>query len=99
MRFKRLFTKEDLSPYADLEFRCTNSEIRNPDGSIVFHAENIEVPTSWSQVACDVLAQKYFRKAGIPADLRKVEEIEIPEWLWRSEPDTDAIAERPEERT
>ena len=97
MRFKRLFTKDDSSPYADMEFRHTNSEIRNPDGSIVFQAENIEVPTSWSQVACDVLAQKYFRKAGIPADLRKVEESDIPQWLWRAEPDTDAIAERPKD--
>ena len=97
MRFTRLFTKDDSSPYTDMEFRHTNSEIRNPDGSIVFQAENIEVPTSWSQVACDVLAQKYFRKAGIPADLRKVEESDIPEWLWRAEPDTDAIAKRPKD--
>ena len=97
MRFTRLFTKDNSSPYADMEFRHTNSEIRNPDGSIVFHAENIEVPTSWSQVACDVLAQKNFRKAGIPADLRKVEESDIPEWLWRAEPDTDAISERPKD--
>ena len=81
MRFKRLFTKYDSSPYANMEFRHTNSEIRNPDGSIVFQAENIEVPTSWSQVACDVLAQKYFRKAGIPARLKKVEEIDVPSWL------------------
>jgi ribonucleoside-diphosphate reductase alpha chain len=97
MRFTRLFTKYDSSPYADMEFRHTNSEIRNPDGSIVFQAENIEVPTSWSQVACDVLAQKYFRKAGIPADLRKVEESDIPQWLWRAEPDTDAIVKRPKD--
>ena len=52
----------------------TNSEIRNPDGTIVFKLENIEVPENWSQVAADVLAQKYFRKAGIPACLKKNKE-------------------------
>jgi ribonucleoside-diphosphate reductase alpha chain len=47
-------------------FRLTTSEIRNPDGSVVFHADGVEVPEQWSQVASDVLAQKYFRKAGVP---------------------------------
>jgi ribonucleoside-diphosphate reductase alpha chain len=97
MRFTRLFTKDETSPYADMEFRRTNSEIRNPDGSLVFQAEGIEVPTSWSQVACDVLAQKYFRKAGIPAALRKIEESDVPDWLWRAEPDEEALAARPRE--
>ena len=57
MRFTRLFTKDRSSPYAEIEFRSTNSEIRNPDGSLVFQADDIEVPAGWSQVACDVLAQ------------------------------------------
>ncbi|SVE56972.1 uncharacterized protein METZ01_LOCUS509826, partial [marine metagenome] len=67
MRVFRCFTKESQSPYKDIEFQTADSEIRNPDGSIVFSAKSIEVPKSWSQVAVDVLAQKYFRKAGIPA--------------------------------
>ena len=67
-------------------FRETSSEIRNPDGSLVFKHDAIEVPASWSQVACDVLAQKYFRKAGIPARLKRVEENDLPSWLWRSVP-------------
>ena len=84
------------SPYADIAFRLTASEIRNPDGSVVFRADDVEVPTSWSQVAADVLAQKYFRKAGVPARLKKVEEETVPSWLWRSAADEEALAELPE---
>ena len=58
MRIARRYTKEDQSPYAEIEFRLTTSEIRNPDGSVVFRAEDVEVPVAWSQVAADVLAQK-----------------------------------------
>src|SRR6478752_959504 len=77
MRIERRYTKVAQSPYADIGFRFTTSEIRNPDGSVVFHADNVEVPTQYSQVAADVLAQKYFRKAGVPARLKKVEEAGI----------------------
>src|ERR1700730_16031243 len=93
MRIERRYTKEGQSPYADIAFRLTVSEIRNPDGSVVFHADGVEVPEQWSQVASDVLAQKYFRKAGVPARLKKVEEETIPSWLWRSVPDEKALSE------
>src|SRR3982750_2485797 len=96
MRIERRFTKDGQSPYADIAFRLTTSEIRNPDGSVVFRAENVEVPESWSQVASDVLAQKYFRKAGVPSRLKKVEEETVPSWLWRSVADEAALAELPE---
>src|SRR2546423_3674647 len=95
MRIARRYTKEGQSPYADIAFRLTESEIRNPDGSVVFRAENVEVPASWSQVAADVLAQKYFRKAGVPARLKKIEEETVPSWLWRSTPDEAALAALP----
>jgi ribonucleoside-diphosphate reductase alpha chain len=96
MKIERRFTKDGQSPYADIAFRLTTSEIRNPDGSVVFRAENVEVPESWSQVASDVLAQKYFRKAGVPARLKKVEEETVPSWLWRSVADETALADLPE---
>src|SRR5579863_2426675 len=96
MRIERRYTKAGQSPYADIAFRLTTSEIRNPDGSVVFHADNVEVPERWSQVASDVLAQKYFRKAGVPARLKKVEEETVPSWLWRSVTDEDALAGLPE---
>ncbi len=63
---------------------------------MVFRLENVEVPEFWSQVASDVLAQKYFRKAGVAARLKKVEEETVPSWLWRSVPDTAALADLPE---
>ncbi|KQP07808.1 ribonucleotide-diphosphate reductase subunit alpha [Methylobacterium sp. Leaf99] len=96
MRFERRLTTAGQSPYATIPFRKTLSEIRNPDGSVVFRLEGIEVPESWSQVASDVLAQKYFRKAGVPARLRKVEENDVPSFLWRSVADEAALAEVPE---
>ena len=87
MKIDRRFTNAKKDAYASIEFHKTTSEIRNPDGSIVFSLENVEVPTSWSQVAADVIAQKYFRKAGVTASLKKVPEEGIPEFLWRSVPD------------
>src|SRR5216110_89748 len=96
MRIERRNTTSGQSPYAGIDFRLTTSEIRNPDGSIVFRLENVEVPNFWSQVASDVLAQKYFRKAGAAARLKKVEEETVPSWLWRSVPDTEALSTLPE---
>ena len=58
MRIERHFTKADSSPYDAIDFRKATSEIRNPDGSIVFRLDDIDVPHSWSQVAGDIIAQK-----------------------------------------
>src|SRR5579859_797366 len=95
MRIERRYTEKGRSAYAAIEFRTTKSEIRNPDGSVVFRLDGIEVPASWSQVAADILAQKYFRKAGVPAKLKRVEENAVPSWLWRSVPDEAALAQLP----
>ena len=91
MKFERRYTQAGRDPYASIEFRKTTSEIRNPDGSIVFQLKDIEVPASWSQVAGDIIAQKYFRKAGVPAKLVKIEENATPSWLWRSKADEKAL--------
>jgi len=96
MRVERFFTVDGRSPYDEIEFRGATSEIRNPDGSLVFQMNNVEVPADWSQVACDILAQKYFRKAGVPAHLKRVEENNVPSWLWRSIPDQAALGKLPE---
>ncbi len=96
MRIERRYTKDGQSGYDGIGFRLTTSEIRNPDGSVVFKLDNVEVPEFWSQVASDVLAQKYFRKAGVPARLKKVEENSVPSFLWRSVADADALATLPE---
>ncbi|BBK40922.1 ribonucleotide-diphosphate reductase subunit alpha [Allostella vacuolata] len=100
MRIARRFTSEGRDPYDSIAFRRTASEIRNPDGSVVFQQTDIEVPADWSQVASDILAQKYFRKAGVPKALKRVEENEVPSWLWRHEADEAALAALPKaERT
>ena len=95
MRVTRFFTQEGKSPYEGIPFRKATSEIRNPDGSIVFRQEDIEVPEAWSQVACDVMAQKYFRRAGVALCLKRVEENEVPSFLWRHVPDETALAALP----
>ncbi len=100
MRIERRFTQPNTSPYEGIRFEKRRSEIRNPDGSVVFRAEEVLVPSTWSQVATDILAQKYFRKAGVPLARRPVSEEGIPAWLSRHEPDEASLAKRPEsERT
>jgi ribonucleoside-diphosphate reductase alpha chain len=96
MRIERKFTEAGKSPYDAILFRESASEIRNPDGSVVFALARLLVPAQWSPVAADILAQKYFRKAGVPARLKKVEENSVPSWLWRSVPDEAALQELPE---
>ena len=90
MKIKRQFTTAGKCAYQDINFTSTSSEIKNPDGSIVFQLDNVEVPTNWSQVASDVIAQKYFRKAGVPTKTEKVKEKDVPEFLWRSIPASDS---------
>ena len=97
MKIERRFTDKTRGAYGGLEFTKTSSEIRNPDGSLVFGLDDVEVPSSWSQVASDVLAQKYFRKAGVAARLKKIKEKGVPEFLWRSVPDEAALGELPED--
>src|SRR4051794_37608002 len=92
MHIPRRFTLGLQSPYDAFEFASRRSEIRNPDGTLVFEAEDVKVPAGWSQVAVDILAQKYFRKAGIPAATKVVEEAGIPTWLARRVPDEEALA-------
>jgi ribonucleoside-diphosphate reductase alpha chain len=92
MHIARRFTTAGRDPYESIAFRSATSEIRNPDGSVVFAAEGVEVPAEWSQVACDILAQKYLRKAGVPTILAPIEEEGVPEWLWRRTADDDKLA-------
>ena len=66
LRFPRHFTKEGTSPYNMFEYDYRTSVIKNITGEVVFQMDNVEVPKQWSQIATDILAQKYFRKAGVP---------------------------------
>ncbi|RJE86465.1 vitamin B12-dependent ribonucleotide reductase [Paracoccus onubensis] len=98
MKIERRFTTAKSGAYGEIEYTTTVSEIRNPDGTIVFRNENVEVPKGWSQVASDVIAQKYFRKAGIPAALKRVKEKGVPEFLWRSVADEAALEGLPQDQ-
>ncbi len=95
MKITRRFTEAGKSPYDSIPFRRATSEIRNPDGSVVFKLEDFDVPAHWSQVAADILAQKYFRKAGVPTKLKRVEETQVPSWLWRSIADERGLSAIP----
>lgn len=96
MKIKRIFTKEGVDPLLSVEFVSRTSEIKNPDGSVVFKMEDVWVPKSWSQVATDIIAQKYFRKAGVPKLTVKVQEEDVPEWLQCSAADDEKLKQLPE---
>jgi ribonucleoside-diphosphate reductase alpha chain len=66
LQFTRRFTREDINVFDLFTYDYRSSVIRNPSGEVVFEMNNVEVPTGWSQIATDILAQKYFRKAGVP---------------------------------
>ena len=66
MKIKRFFTAQGKGPYQNIKFEKRISQIKDPDGKTIFHQDNVEVPGDWSQIATDILAQKYFRKAQVP---------------------------------
>lgn len=66
LQFSRKYTREDINVFDQFEYDYRTSVIRNPSGEVVFEMNNVEVPKQWSQIATDILAQKYFRKAGVP---------------------------------
>ncbi len=66
LAFQRQYTRDGISPYDMFEYDYRTSVIRNPNGEKVFEMTDVEVPKHWSQIATDILAQKYFRKAGVP---------------------------------
>ena len=66
LHFARHFTKEGVTPFDMFEYDYRTSVIKNTTGEVVFQMDNVEVPRQWSQIATDILAQKYFRKAGVP---------------------------------
>ncbi|MCU0334325.1 MAG: vitamin B12-dependent ribonucleotide reductase [Chitinophagaceae bacterium] len=66
LAFHRQYTREGISPFDMFEYDYRTSMIKDPSGKIIFQMDNVEVPKHWSQIATDILAQKYFRKAGVP---------------------------------
>ncbi|MBX7057330.1 MAG: vitamin B12-dependent ribonucleotide reductase [Leptospirales bacterium] len=109
MRIKRYYTSsledrgvigaahENTAVWELLPWATRVSRIVNPDGKVVFEAPAVDAPEAWSQVAVDIIAQKYFRKAGVPSRTRPVAEDGVPEWLWRRVPDSEALEQLPPE--
>ncbi|MEE3242694.1 MAG: hypothetical protein VX188_02665 [Candidatus Thermoplasmatota archaeon] len=87
LKIKRKFTDTGEDPFKKLQWSKRDVEIRNFDGSVAFSMKNVNLPDNYSQVAANVLAQKYLRKAGVPGKLRKVKETDVPIWLQKSVPD------------
>jgi ribonucleoside-diphosphate reductase alpha chain len=86
MQITRRYTTAGADPFVSFTFVARTSRIANPDGTVVFEMKDLQAPEPWSQVAVDILAQKYFRKAGVPARLERIAEPDVPEWLQRSVP-------------
>ncbi len=86
MQIIRRYTAEGKDPFGAFAFVSRTSRIANPDGKVVFEMKDLLAPEAWSQVAVDILAQKYFRKAGVPTSTVRVPEEGVPEWLQRSAP-------------
>lgn len=97
MKIARYFTRKGQDIYQNIIFEKRTSKITNTDGSVAFEANEVEVPSFWSNVATDILAQKYFRKAGVPRALKPVAEENIPEWLRRQEADEEQLAKFPKD--
>jgi ribonucleoside-diphosphate reductase alpha chain len=86
MHIPRRYTSAGQDPFAALQFVPRHSRIVNPDGSVVFELKDLLAPESWTQVAVDILAQKYFRRAGVPSTIEKMAEEGVPVWLQRGRP-------------
>src|SRR5947207_3971021 len=86
MKIQRVYTRAGTDPCASIPFTRRASRIVNTDGSVVFEMTDVAVPESWSQVAIDILAQKYFRRAGVPSQFERLPEEGVPQWLQRSRP-------------
>ena len=89
MHIPRRNTTAGQDPFATIKFAARGSRIVNPDGTAVFEMKDIQVPEVWTQVAVDILAQKYFRKATVPLSIDKVAEPGVPVWLRRGRPARD----------
>ncbi len=92
LKIKRKFTDTGEDPFKKLKWTKRDVEIRNFDGSVAFSMKDVNLPDNYSQVAANVLAQKYLRKAGVPGKLRKVKETDVPIWLQKSIPDESGRA-------
>tara|TARA_Y100001970_G_scaffold293768_1_gene443024 strand:+ start:44058 stop:47702 length:3645 start_codon:yes stop_codon:yes gene_type:complete len=94
---ERRFTTAGADPFDQFEWITMDVEIRNPDGSMADSIDGVKMPSGFSGVPGTVCAQKYLRKAGVPAALRRVSEDDVPVWLQKCEPDHEKLQTMPVE--
>jgi ribonucleoside-diphosphate reductase alpha chain len=68
LRVPRRYTRAGVNPLDEITWGTRRTVISNPDGSVVFQMDAVEVPVEWSQLATDIVVSKYFRKAGVPGE-------------------------------
>src|SRR3989344_6070308 len=66
LKIPRIFTNDNNDPFSGINWEKRTSVLKNPDGTTVFEMHDVEVPDFWSQIATDIISQKYFRKRGVP---------------------------------
>ncbi len=98
MEIKRHFTSTGSDNFLGVDFVLAKSQLKSSSGEILFDSINVEVPANWPQISIDILVQKYFRRNGVPSVLKKIPENNIPDWLYRSEPDLEALEKLPLEK-
>jgi len=76
LRIARRLTREGVHPYDEIEWELRDAVISNEKGEIAFEQRNVEVPRDWSQLATNVVAQKYFRgQLGSPEREHSVKQL------------------------
>ena len=60
LRFERHFTRRGVSPYDSIEWEIRDAVITDEKGEKIFEQKSVEVPKSWSQMATNIVASKYF---------------------------------------
>jgi ribonucleoside-diphosphate reductase alpha chain len=81
MKINRFYTSDDFNVRKNIQWEKRESSITEPNGKVIFEMKDVEVPSHWSQTATDILAQKYFRRKGVPLVTRNVIEEGVPSWL------------------
>ncbi|TMF07719.1 MAG: vitamin B12-dependent ribonucleotide reductase, partial [Chloroflexi bacterium] len=74
--WKRYFTRPGVAPFDEVQWETREASITNEKGEVVFEQHEVEIPSTWSQVATNVVVSKYFRGVlGTPERERSVKQL------------------------
>jgi ribonucleoside-diphosphate reductase alpha chain len=75
LRIERTFTTPGVHPFEEVQWESRDARIGHGD-RVAFEQTGVEFPTSWSQNATNIVAQKYFRgQIGHPERERSVKQM------------------------